>query len=274
MPREITERRPGAVPGVAESPPRARPPKSAAADAKRVRRRRKPPLPADMRPFIDQARERHLQRPPSPGIALEPGPEGYRPESPHSDYDAWTIQICDSFGTRSYSTFCIFLDQLVELCPTFRNENGDQAPSELHLNAALNIVSGVRPRNEMEAALAAQMVAVHFMTMKVASAALGHGWTDARNAAIAGKLARTFAQQMDTLARQRGRVGKQTIKVKYERHDHRHVHVGEGGIEKGTQARTPTLATDRVPSIEHAPGAAVQSQDPARDRVPGRRRQG
>jgi hypothetical protein len=226
-----------------------------------------------MRSFIDQARERHWQRPPSPAVDVEPGPDGYRLESPHRDHEAWAVQICDAFGTRSYSTFSVFLDQLAELCPTVRDDNGDRFPSDLHLNAALNIVSGIRPRNEMEAALAAQMVAVHFMTMKVANEALGHNWVDARNAAIAGKLARTFCMQTDTLARLRGRVGKQTIKVKYERHEHRHVHVGEGGQEKGTQAPAPIRTTDCVPALEHAPGATVQSQDTARDRVSASRRQ-
>jgi hypothetical protein len=204
-------------------------------------------------------------------VALEPGPDGYRLESPHRDLDAWEVQICDAFGTRSYSTLSIFLDQLLELCPSFRDASGDLVPSELHLNAALNIVSGVRPRNEMEAALAAQMVAVHFMTMKVASEALRNGWTDARNAAIAGKLARTFAMQTDALARLRGRVGKQVIRVRYERHDHRHVHM-EGGGENGTQGHAraepaTSLAADAIPALpcsdtegEALPGAGSERE--------------
>jgi hypothetical protein len=138
-------------------------------------------------------------------------------------------------ATRSYSTFSVFLEQLTQLCPTVRDKNGDSIPSELELNAALNIVNGMRPRNEMEAALAAQMVAVHFMTMRVAAQALQTHWIDARLTAISGKLARTFAMQCGTLARLRGRVGKQMIKVRYERHDHKHVHLGEGGHQKGTQ---------------------------------------
>jgi hypothetical protein len=126
----------------------------------------------------------------------------------------------------------VFLDQLAQLCTLVRNESGNLVPSELELNAALNIVSGVHPRNEMEAALAAQMVAVHFMTMRVASQTLHTNWTVARTTAIAGKLARTFAMQSDALARLKGRTGKQTIKVRYERHDHRHVHVGEGSQKR------------------------------------------
>ncbi len=267
---EITERGPGALPGVAERPSRPRPLESAAADSKPLRRRRKPPFPEVDRPFVNDARKRHERRPVSPGVVLEPGRAGYRLESPHRDRAAWDVQIADAFGTRSHSTFSVFLDQLTELCPSVRDPNVALIASELHLNAALNIVSGVRPRNETEAALAATMVAVYFMTMKLAGQTLGgHSWVDVRNAAITGKLARTFAQLTDTLARQRGRVGKQTIKVRYERHDHRHVHLGEGGPEKGTQARAPIRTTDCVQAIEHEPSTTLQSQDPAGDRVSG-----
>jgi hypothetical protein len=224
-----------------------------------------------LRSFIDEARERHRKRPASPGVRIERSAKGYQLASPHRDLEAWAVQICDSFGTRSYSTFSVFLDQLSQLCESVRDEAGNLTPSELELNAALNIVSGVRPRNEMEAALAAQMVAVHFMTMKVSSDALRRGWTDARTAAVAGKLARTFAQQSDTLARMRGRTGKQVIKVRYERHDHRHVHIVEGGAKNGTQGQAPALAAARR---EIESGAPLQGPDEARDRVPGTGGQG
>ncbi len=109
---------------------------------------------------------------------IENGHNGYRLECPHRDLEGWAVQICDAFGTRSYSTFSVFLDHLSQLCSLERSENGDLVPSELELNAALNIVSGVRPRNELEAALAAQTCAVHLMTMKTASQALRNGRID------------------------------------------------------------------------------------------------
>jgi hypothetical protein len=240
--------------------PASGPPSASESPSKR--KRAKPPAPAWLRPFIDQARQRHEKRPPSPGLVVEPAQNGsYRLEPPHRDFEAWEVQICDAFGTRSYSTYCFFLDQLAALCTAIRDENGDWRPSEQELNAALNIVSGVRPRNEMEAALAAQMVAVHFMTMKLAGQALGRSWIDPRTAAVTGKLARTFAMQCDTLNRMRGRVGRQTIKVRYERHDHRHLHVEEGGLKKGTQAHATARRTDRDSRREPQRIAALRSKD-------------
>lgn len=265
MAEEITERPPGAVPGatVAHSRPGPSP-----RPARPVRRRRKPALPELLRPFIQEARERHKSRPASPGVVVTPTKESYRLEAPHRDLEAWEVQIADAFGTRSYSTICVFLDQLSELCPTTFDGGSTRGPDALQLNAVLNIVNGVRPRNEMEAALALQMCAIHLMTMKMAAQGLAHGYVNPSDAALTGKLARTFAQQMDTLNRVRGKVGKQSIKVRYERHEHRHVHVGEGGSENGTRALAATHAIDCIPAGQSESCAPLRSPDPEREPVP------
>ncbi len=101
----------------------------------------------------------------------------------------------------------------------------------------LNMVSSIKPRNEMEAALAAQMVAVHMMTMSVAERCLRvYNCADPHLAAVASKLARTFAMQTDALAKLRGRkTSRQKITVSYEKHEHQHVHVHRGEEENGSQ---------------------------------------
>jgi hypothetical protein len=233
---------------------------------------RKPPMPEFLRPFIAEARERNKRRPASPGVTLERGPDGYRMESPHRDLEAWEVQICDAFGTRSYSTMSIFLNQLCEICPTVRDEHGDHVASELYLNAALNIVSGVRPRNEVEACLALQMVTVHFLTMQVAKQTLGKSWTDSQTSAIAGKLARTFAMQCDALAKLKGKTGRQHITVRSDRHyhDHRHIHAeaAGGGVKNGGRPRGPSARPEGLPTIEHEAGSALPGPDEARDGLP------
>ena len=106
------------------------------------------------------------------------------------------------------------------------------------------------------------MCAIHLMTMKMAAQGIAHGYVNPRDAAITGKLARTFAQQMDTLNRVRGKVGKQSIKVRYERHGHRHVHVGEGGPEKGHKSsRQPTqLTAFRLANLRGAPRCLARTR--------------
>ena len=131
----------------------------------------------------------------------------------------------------------------------------------------LNMIASIRPRNELEAALAAQMIAVHMMMMKTSAAALRTSWgTDPRFAATAGKLARTYAILSDTLNKGRGgrRSSKQTIIVRQEKHvhHHQHVHLGGGGPESGHQPHgTDTGAIELIASptvrAEDAGGLAL-----------------
>jgi hypothetical protein len=94
---------------------------------------------------------------------------------------------------------------------------------ERGLNFLLSVVKGVKPRDQVEALLAAQMAAVHAATMTFAFR-LGRTETipqqDSAERAF-NKLARTFAAQVEALKRYRSR-GDQTVRVE-------HVTVNEGG---------------------------------------------
>ena len=127
-----------------------------------ARKRKLPPMPEVLHEWVEDARQRMESRPPSPGIAQ--GPDG-KWTSPHADADAWWDGLCSAFGTRSASTVTTFVLQLVDI-----TRSGVE-PDVKALNAALNIVNGARPRNELEAALVAQMVATHLLTMRCGAAA-------------------------------------------------------------------------------------------------------
>lgn len=241
----------------------------------------KPPMSEAIRPFVDKARERHMRRPPTPGVRVTGGkPEGWAPTSPHRDLDAWEIQIAEAFGTRSESAYRTFLGQLAQLCsPAAADLMAPWSPNERELNAALAIVSGMKPKNEMQAAQAAQIVAIHLLTMQTASKALQAGWTDHRTIAVAAALARTFTAQIDTMAKLKGRTGRQKISVKVERHihhhEHQHLHTDRegGGSEFGGRPQTPaTRVLSRkgaVPALEPDQRPALSGPDPERDAVPG-----
>ncbi|MEO6582363.1 MAG: hypothetical protein ABIN68_06105, partial [Sphingomicrobium sp.] len=164
----------------------------------------KPGMPANLEAQAGSARKRHKKRHANPGVAIEVEKvtdRGYSLASPHSDTEAWQAMVCDALGTRSEATALTFLYQLTELCQRIWHSNGEAGegewvPDECELNMILNMVSGIKPKNEMQAALAAQMVAVHMMTMKVAERCLRvYGCADPHLAAAASKLARTFAIQ-------------------------------------------------------------------------------
>lgn len=236
----------------------------------RKRRRVAPEPSAELLAGKDKALKRARSRPLSPGVMFEPKEQGYLITSPHSDLELWELQVADAFGTRSQSVMRTFLAQLKALVPTAWDEHSERwKPHETELNAALAMVADVQPRNVREAALAAQMVAVHWMQMRLSAAALNRGGMVLdRDAALAGKLARTFTMQLDTLERIRGkrRTAKQSIKVTKESHQHVHYHDHRGGRETEGQSheRTAGIVDQR---------SAMRCQDEGGEVVPLPRRQ-
>ena len=232
------------------------------AKPKRRRRARNRPEPsAELRAWEKAADARGTARPYPPGIILEPA--GYDKEhwtSPHSDLDLWTRQLADAFGTRSYAVVSMFMTQLESLCSADRwDDDAKQWRLDEHeFSAALAIVNSVKPRNEIEAALAAQMVAVHLMTMQIAARAIKDRY-DTRSAAVAAKLARTFTMQLEALRATRTKrpVSRQSIKVRKETHQHIHYYRGDDGNER--QAHAPRAADECAAMPSPDPGGRIVS---------------
>lgn len=225
----------------------------AAAKPKRNRRKRNRPEPAaELRQWEEGAERRAYARPFPPGVMLEAaGKDKEHWTAPHNDSGLWTLQLADAFGTRSRAVVATFMGQLEALCaPNHWDENTKQwRLDENQFSAALAIVNSVKPRNEMEAALAAQMVAIHFLTMKASARALQYDG-DTRTAATAAKLAKAFTGQLEALQslRRRSRTARQSITVKKELHQHVHYHRGEG--ESGGQPHERSATTvDQCPAL-------------------------
>lgn len=226
----------------------------AAAKGKRRRKRHLPEPRPELKEWAKGAEARAKARPYPPGIMLEPA--GFDQEhwtAPHSDPDLWTLQLAEAFGTRSLSVISTFMRQLEALCrPTDWDDKARQWRLDEHeFSALLGIVSAAKPRNELEAAQVAQMVAVHLMAMKLAARALKYDG-DIPTAAVAGKLARTFTLQMEALqsGRRRKPAARQTITVRKETHQHVHYHDNRGaaGNERQPHGRAITAA-DRCAAL-------------------------
>ena len=234
--------------------------------AKRPKQRRKsrklPDPPAELLAWGKSAEKRALARPYPPGVISEPlGFDEEQWTAPHNDIGLHTLQLADAFGTRSRAVFVTFMRQLEALCG---QSHWDEVAKQWRLDeheysAALAIVNSLHPRNELEAAHAAQMVAVHFLTMKVAARAIKYEY-DTRTASVAGKLARTFTAQREAFERIRkpNRTARQSIKVRKELHQHVHYHRGEDG--NGGQPHGPPAA-----SIDQC--AALPSPQPGGESV-------
>ncbi len=204
----------------------------------------RPPMPTALAAHIPEAEHRTLQRPLNPGVAVDERPGTLVFTSIHANYRGWERQIADAFGSNSQSIAQMFLRQLSELCS--REWQRDRwEPDQVELNALLGIINSIRPENELQAALAAQMIAVHFATMKLAAQTLRGGCVDKLSANTMARLASTYASQCEALDRLKGRRGRQEINVRYERHDHKHVHLEGGGAETGDQPHAPREITRR-----------------------------
>ena len=251
----------------------------AAAKPRRKRRLRGRPEPAaELRDWEKGAEQRALARPYPPGIMLEPAgidKEHWMP--PHNDPELWMLQIADAFGTRSRAVIDTFLGHLEALCE--QSHWDDKAKrwrlDENQYSAALAVINSAKPRNEMEAAFAAQMVAIHLLTMKVTARALKYD-DDTRTAAAAGKLARTFTLQLEALQSLRGRkrTARQSITVRKEVHQHVHYHRGEGesdGQPHGPPATTVDQCT-ALPSPEQGGQSVSLSGDEGQGAMPDARR--
>ncbi len=99
----------------------------------------------------------------------------------------------------------------------------DGEVSERDLNFKISVVKGIQPRDQLETMLAAQMAAIHSLTMdmagrlKVSTSFVDIDCTER----TLNKLARTFAMQLETLKRYRS-TGEQKVTVE-------HVTVNQGG---------------------------------------------
>lgn len=236
---------------------------------RRPRQRKVPAPPKSLTADKAASEERAHSRPLSPGVMLEDQGEdkGWLVTAPHGDIELWELQMGDAFGTRSQSVMRIFLNDLRKLVPEAWDEKAKNwKTNEQELNAALAMVADIKPRNVMEAALAAEMVAVHRMQMQVSAAAINSGhYPLSKEAGIAGKLARTFAGQLKTLQQIRGETIpiRQDIHVTKETHAHVHYHGGEGKTERQPHERTIEHAADVADECE-----ALRSNDKSRKVVP------
>jgi hypothetical protein len=203
----------------------------------------KPNMPQVFKELGEKAIRRHERRSATPALKLELSGGKWWFGSPfNSDADdQWTALMFDAFATRSQATFRTFMIQLAELCSSDWDKEADAwHPNEDELMAAVQVVRSVRPRNEAQACLAAQMVAVHLMQMKLSAKALNGGYPEPRSCAIAGKLARTYAMQLETMAKLKGKGTRQRITVrKTSTHEHKHIHLHQGDIENGDQPHGP-----------------------------------
>lgn len=136
-------------------------------------------------------------------------------------------------------------------------------------SAALAVLLGVQPADEIEGMLAAQMVATHNAAMECyRRAMLDNQSFEGRREGLnqANKLVRSYTMLVEALNRHRGK-GQQKVTV-----EHVHVHSGGqaivGAVEGGGVTRESEDRPDAPAAITHEPGIPMRSADPEREAVP------
>ncbi|MFM9939394.1 MAG: hypothetical protein ACKVP7_07855 [Hyphomicrobiaceae bacterium] len=242
---------------------------------------KEPPLPApgpSERAAIDAARQSVKQRQPRVRLTFEQDGKGNVELSGggHSDFQGWHVRLQDVFGSRGND---FATSQLNHLMTAARDHTGKIDP--VRVNSMLAMVEGLRPANELQAALAVQAAVTHVAALFITQRAMRVDQIPQfdSSANIAVKLLRTFTLQAEALAKlQRG--GEQVVKVV-------HVHPGaqavvgnvingpgtatgangrEGGatLESGNQPHAPRI--ERTASTEVLP--PLRSPDTEREAMP------
>jgi hypothetical protein len=159
-----------------------------------------------------QAVERIVRQPASPRLKIS---ESSQLVPDHPDEQVGISLLMEAIGTTDPDFALGFLGQLAD--------SGDDKNKERRLNFMLSVVKDIKPRDQIEAMLAAQMAATHAATMKSFRDLADAQYLEHRDSAerTANKLSRTYVSQMEALKRYRAG-GEQNVTVQQ-------VNVGEGG---------------------------------------------
>ena len=148
-------------------------------------------------------------------------------------------------------------------------QDTDPEARQRQFSAALAVLLGIKPADEIEGMLGAQMVATHSAAMECYRRAMLGGQTfegRRENLNQANKLTRSYAILLEALNRHRGK-GQQKVTV-----EHVHVYSGGQAIVGAVQwGGVPTKNEDQphAPSaITNEPGIPMRSTDPEREAVP------
>jgi hypothetical protein len=230
--RDLSE---GFDPAVAESATRTAEERRAAEEQAFADKlaKRPPPNPVECAE-IEKARKRTKARAPRIAMNIEQRGSAGRAFYPdHSDEEGHRYRLADTFGTRSLEFVRSMLNGLgiATADHLLDYDFNPGRPNQVALNAALAVISGVRPKDEIEATLGAHMALTNIALLDLFARTRGsianhkYEGDGIKRLDVLGNLTnkfmRTYTMQIEALARKR-RKGEQHIRVK-------HVHVYAGG---------------------------------------------
>ena len=156
---------------------------------------------------------------------------------------AASVVVMDALGICEANFANWYLSQIIDVA-----RPGARA-DEKSTNAMIAGIAAMRPRDEAEAMLIAQMIATHELAMTFARRLKHVENIPQQDSAVNGltKLTRTYAAQMEALKRYRSG-GEQKMTVQ-------HVHVGEGGQAIVGNVSTPAQGGGAIGKTKEQPHA-------------------
>jgi hypothetical protein len=241
---------------------------------------RKPEAPESLKEAVGRAKARTIKRDTALPLGLERDKAGdlilddkgepvwawpFQGDTP-GDWPEWSWMLVDSFGTRNSAVAQTFLDQLLDLCSSQWDAKIEQwVPDDGEMQLMLAVVRSHRPKDEAQAALAAQVAATHIITMRVGKR-VAQSPHDTRMISAYARLLQASAALSEVARPSRKRAVRQSIKVVRETHIHQHLHAAGDGQEKenrghGTtghdKTKTAALAGECAPMSCDEPGGQI-----------------
>ena len=199
----------------------AKTPRSRKPNRKQVAKKKTPPPRSESdAAFVAAQNERRSARPPPPKVQVNSFEGKVIKVDVDQDPEIWEASLENLFGTADPNAAGHFFNELAGLATDVSSPSLDSET----INAALAVIHGIQPRDEVEAMLALQMVGIHKASMRCLRVANREDATfEGRDVNLkhATKLTRTYAAQMEALNKYRGK-GQQKMTVE-------HVHVHDGG---------------------------------------------
>jgi len=180
--------------------------------------------------------------PAAPRVKVDGNEETPKIALDHPDERTATTLLMEALGTTDIDFAQTLLSQAANV------GSQGQKLDETGINFIISVIKDIRPRDQLEAMLAAQMAAMHLATMTFAGRLAYVENIPQQDSAgnQLNKLARTFATQMETLKRYRTG-GEQKVTVQ-------HVSVSEGGQAiVGNVTQSPAESRSKPPTAATPP---------------------
>ena len=173
-------------------------------------------------------------------------------------------------GSMSDDWNNILANQTIQTLWFFKNSDAEDIRRNRH--ATVEALMGIKPGDELEGMIAAQLVACHNASMECYRRAMIREQSfECRREALsqANRLSRSYTVLLDALNRHRGK-GQQKVTV-----EHVHVHSGGQAIVGTVDRTTPTNSSKSEnqtdAQITHAPQPAMRSPNAQPELVPSTR---